>query len=107
MRTNEPRGSVKTRTDAVLRLLRGEDLAVVAKDAGRAPEELLAWKDLFVRGGRAALDAETRARGPAGAADGGAPDDEPAFDWGWEGEQLGWMVTRLSELLEQPTVRWR
>jgi hypothetical protein len=91
----------------VLRLLRGEDLGVVAQDTGRAPEELLAWKDLFVRGGRAALDAETRGRRPAGAAEAEAPDDEPAFDWGWEGEQLGWMVTRLSELLEQPAVRWR
>jgi hypothetical protein len=109
MQMNEPRGSAgTTRTDVVLRLLHGEDLVVVATDIGRAPEDLLAWKDLFVRGGRAALDAEGRARGVAGAADAGSADDEPAFDWGWEGEQLGWMVTRLSELFaQQQTVRWR
>jgi hypothetical protein len=107
-----PPGKITTRTsrrDAVLRLLEGEGVAVVAKDAGAAPEEVLRWKNLFVRAGSVALAAESGM--PASAVsvmtDAGVGDDEPALDWGWEEQQLGWMVTQLSELLSEEEPRRR
>jgi len=92
-----------SRRDAVLRLLAGEGIAVVARDSGAAPEELLRWKNVFVRAGNAALAAESGVRTSAGSVvmDAGVEDDEPALDWGWEEQQLGWMVTQLSELLSE------
>lgn len=84
-----------SRRDAVLRLLGGARVALVARETGMLPEELLRWKNVFVRAGSAAL----------AVADGPAGDEEPALDWGWEEQQLGWMVTQLTELLSDKDLR--
>lgn len=98
-----------SRRDAVLRLLEGEGVAVVAKDVGAAPEELLRWKNVFVRAGSAALAAESGVRASTGSivTDTAVGDDEPALDWGWEEQQLGWMVTQLSEMLSEEETQRR
>ena len=111
MPVNSP-GQITRRTsrrDAVLRLLEGESLGAVAKDAGAAPEELLRWKNLFVRAGSAALATDHGVRASAGSVvmDTSVGDDEAALDWGWEEQQLGWMVTQLSELLSEEETRRR
>jgi hypothetical protein len=51
--------------EAVLRLLRGEDLELVSRELGVTAAELSGWRDTFLAGGEAAL--KTR---PADARDG-------------------------------------
>jgi hypothetical protein len=51
------RWSVRRKTDAVMRLLRGEDLDVVARELRVEAHRLAAWKDEFIAGGAEALKA--------------------------------------------------
>src|SRR5215208_4068940 len=59
------RMSARRKQEAVLRLLRGEDLELVSRELGVTAAELSAWRDTFLAGGEAAL--KTR---PADARDG-------------------------------------
>jgi transposase len=65
--TPEPRRrmSAGRKQEAVLRLLRGEDLELVSRELGVTAAELSGWRDTFLAGGEAAL--KTR---PADARDG-------------------------------------
>jgi transposase len=47
--------AARDKTDAVLRLLKGESLADVGKELGVATERLERWRNDFVTGGSAAL----------------------------------------------------
>jgi transposase-like protein len=49
------RFSAKRKTDAVLRLLRGEDLELLSRELGVTAATLSAWRDDFLAGGQAAL----------------------------------------------------
>src|SRR5262245_47358876 len=49
------RFSVCRKTDAVLRLLRGEDLELLSRELDVTAATLSAWKDDFLAGGQAAL----------------------------------------------------
>ena len=49
------RFSAKRKTDAVLRLLRGEDLELVSRELGVIAATLSGWRDDFLAGGHAAL----------------------------------------------------
>src|SRR5262249_50556111 len=49
------RFSAKRKTDAVLRLLRGEDLELVSRELGVTAATLSGWRDDFLAGGQAAL----------------------------------------------------
>jgi transposase-like protein len=49
------RFSAKRKTDAVLRLLRGEDLELISRDLGVTAATLSRWRDDFLAGGQAAL----------------------------------------------------
>src|SRR3982750_3453135 len=64
--TPEPRRrmSAGRKRDAVLRLLRGEDLELVSRELGVTAAELSGWRDAFLAAGEASL----RSR-PAGAPD--------------------------------------
>jgi hypothetical protein len=53
----ELRWSVRRKTDAVMRLLRGEDLDVVARELRVEAHRLAAWRDEFMAGGAEALKA--------------------------------------------------
>jgi hypothetical protein len=46
--------------DAVLRLLRGEPLEIVAREAGVTAAELSGWRDAFLDAGAASLRARAR-----------------------------------------------
>lgn len=86
---------------AVLRLLKGEDAAVVAREACVPLDEILGWRDVFLRGGTEALS-----RGGVGGSlettDGGALDDDWApLDWQLDGDRLGRMALALGELISQ------
>jgi hypothetical protein len=59
------RMSAGRKQEAVLRLLRGEDLELVSRELGVTAAELSGWRDTFLAGGEAAL--KTR---PADARDG-------------------------------------
>jgi hypothetical protein len=59
------RMSAGRKQEAVLRLLRGEDLELVSRELGVTAAELSGWRDTFLGGGEAAL--KTR---PADARDG-------------------------------------
>ena len=59
------RMSAGRKHEAVLRLLRGEDLELVSRELGVTAAELSGWRDTFLAGGEAAL--KTR---PADARDG-------------------------------------
>src|SRR4051794_18844415 len=63
----EPRRrmSARRKQDAVLRLLRGEDLELVSRELGVTAAELSGWREAFLAAGEAAL--KTR---PADARDG-------------------------------------
>ncbi len=45
----------KRKTDAVVRLLRGEDLEALSRELGVTAATLSSWRDAFLDGGRAAL----------------------------------------------------
>src|SRR5262245_10723599 len=49
------RFSAKRKTDAVLRLLRGEDLELLSRELGVTAATLSVWRDDFLVGGQAAL----------------------------------------------------
>ena len=49
------RMSARRKQDAVLRLLRGEDLELVSRDLGVTAAELSGWRDAFLAGGEASL----------------------------------------------------
>ena len=49
------RFSVRRKTEAVLRLLRGEDLELLSRELGVTAATLSAWRDDFLAGGQAAL----------------------------------------------------
>ena len=55
--TPEPRRrmSARRKQEAVLRLLRGEDLELVSRELGVTAAELSGWRDRFLAGGEAAL----------------------------------------------------
>ena len=57
--TPEPgrRMSARRKQEAVLRLLRGEDLETVSRSLGVTAATLTAWRDSFLAGGEAALAA--------------------------------------------------
>ena len=59
------RMSARRKQEAVLRLLRGEDLELVSRELGVTAAELSGWRDAFLAAGEAAL--KTR---PADARDG-------------------------------------
>ena len=65
--TPEPRRrmSARRKQEAVLRLLRGEDLELVSRELGVTAAELSGWREAFLAAGEAAL--KTR---PADARDG-------------------------------------
>src|SRR5215469_8085303 len=49
------RFSAKRKTDAVVRLLRGEDLEALSRELGATAATLSSWRDAFLDGGRSAL----------------------------------------------------
>ena len=49
------RFSARRKTEAVLRLLRGEDLETTSRQLGVTAATLSSWRDAFLDGGRAAL----------------------------------------------------
>ena len=49
------RFSARCKTATVLRLLRGEDLELLARELGVTAATLSAWRDDFLAGGQAAL----------------------------------------------------
>src|ERR687893_2842460 len=49
------RFSARRRTEAVLRLLRGEDLDTLSRELGIVASTLSGWRDAFLDGGTAAL----------------------------------------------------
>src|SRR3989304_503516 len=53
----ESRWSVRRKTDAVMRLLRGEDLDTVARELRVEAHRLAAWREEFMAGGAEALKA--------------------------------------------------
>jgi len=52
MAKKRTRKSVKVKEQAVLRLLKGEDLELVSRQTGFALHELSRWRDKFIMGGR-------------------------------------------------------
>jgi transposase-like protein len=52
---SRPRWSAGRKTDAVLRLLRGEQLEVLSRELGVEAHRLAAWRDDFLEGGKDAL----------------------------------------------------
>jgi transposase len=56
--TNLGRGSrmsAKRKRDAVLQILRGEDLEIVSRDLGIIAAKLSSWRDSFLIAGKAAV----------------------------------------------------
>lgn len=49
------RMSAKKRQEAVLRVLRGEDVELVSREIGATAADLSAWRDSFLEGGAASL----------------------------------------------------
>jgi len=54
---NKPNGrfSARRKTEAVLRLLRGEDLEILSRELGVTAATLSAWRDSFLAAGEASL----------------------------------------------------
>ena len=52
----------KRKTDAVLRLLRGEELDVVSRDLGVTAAKLSQWRDDFLEAGRSGLRSRKKDR---------------------------------------------
>jgi transposase-like protein len=65
---SRPRWSAGKKTDAVLRLLRGEPLEVLSRELGVEAHRLAAWRDDFLEGGKDALKGP--AAGPVGRGSG-------------------------------------
>ena len=51
------RMTVKRKREAVIRLLRGEDLETVSRDLGVTAAKLTSWREAFLTGGETALKA--------------------------------------------------
>ena len=49
------RMTVKRKRDAVVRLLRGEDMEMVSRDLGKTAAMLSKWREAFLSGGETAL----------------------------------------------------
>ena len=56
-RSGETRWSVRRKADAVMRLLRGEDLDTVARELRVEAHRLAAWRDEFIAAGAEGLKA--------------------------------------------------
>jgi hypothetical protein len=54
------RMTARRKRDAVLRLLRGEPLEIVAREAGVTAADLSGWRDAFLDAGAASLKARAR-----------------------------------------------
>jgi transposase-like protein len=61
---SRPRWSAGKKTDAVLRLLRGESLAALSRELGVEAHRLPAWRDDFLEGGKEALKGQRPDRSP-------------------------------------------
>ena len=61
---SRPRWSAGKKTDAVLRLLRGEPLETVSRELGVAAHRLAAWRDDFLEGGKQSLKGQRPDRSP-------------------------------------------
>ena len=61
---SRPRWSAGKKTDAVLRLLRGEPLEVLSRELGVEAHRLAAWCDDFLEGGKDALKGQRPDRSP-------------------------------------------
>ena len=53
--TDRGRFSAQRKTEAVLRLLRGEDLETLSRELGVTAATLCSWREAFLDGGKAAL----------------------------------------------------
>ena len=60
MAKKRTRKSVNVKEQAVLRLLKGEDLELVSRQTGFALHELSRWRDKFILGGRENLKSHPR-----------------------------------------------
>ena len=80
-KTERGRFSSRKKIDVVLRVLRGDDLDVVSREAGITAATVSEWRDQFVASGQAGLK--------SGASDG--RDDE---------------LARLNALVGELTMRW-
>ena len=79
------RMSARKKQEAVLRVLRGEDLEVVSREVGTTAADLSAWRDSFLEAGAASLKSR--------------PDDDRDRDLKAMREKIGEM-TMANELLE-------
>jgi len=61
---SQPRWSAGKKTDAVLRLLRGEPLETLSRELGVEAHRLAAWRDDFLEGGKEALKGQRPDRSP-------------------------------------------
>ena len=57
------RMSAKKKQEAVLRVLRGEDLEVVSREVGATAADLSAWRDSFPEAGAASLKSRSKTIG--------------------------------------------
>jgi hypothetical protein len=96
------------RANAVIRLLKGEEAATVAGEVQVPLDELLKWRDVFLQSGTEALarrggGGELPETTGAEAVPEAFPDDLDwaPLDWQLDGERLGWMVTKLGELISR------
>ena len=55
MSKGKKRRSAAVKEEAVLRLLKGEDMELVSRETGHPMHELAAWRDAYTRGGRESL----------------------------------------------------
>jgi transposase len=61
---SRPRWSAGKKTDAVLRLLRGESLEVLSRELGVEAHRLAAWRDEFLEAGKQSLKGQRADRSP-------------------------------------------
>ena len=61
---SRPRWSAGKKTDAVLRLLRGEPLETLSRELGVEAHRLAAWRDEFLEAGKQGLKGQRPDRGP-------------------------------------------
>ena len=61
---SRPRWSAGKKTDAVLRLLRGEPLEALSRELGVEAHRLAAWRDDFLDGGKESLKGQRPDRSP-------------------------------------------
>ena len=55
MSKGQKRRSAAVKEEAVLRLLKGEDMELVSRETGHSMHELAAWREAYTRGGRESL----------------------------------------------------